>query len=282
MVKASLALSLDDLEARRNDVLARIVERLTGDDRVVAVWLTGSFGRNEDDAWSDYDLHLAIEDEHLDAWWEARASLFHDIAPVAFVQPEMPSNAQDGAHFQLVYFAGPIEVDWNVGRVSQAVMPATSQVLFTRREIPATPPQTLGEDERRDRLQHAADFFWAMTPIAVKYCGRGATSDAVDQIDLMVMSLTTTWRLLRRSDNVFSKNPRMEPELDAILPRLRTSIDPAQCLDQVVALVSVMTDLKPGLDEAGVIWPGLLVEQVGGIVKVARIVIGEGSAASDQ
>jgi hypothetical protein len=29
------------------------------------------------------------------------------------VQPEMKSNAQSGAHFQLVVFDGPLEVDWN-------------------------------------------------------------------------------------------------------------------------------------------------------------------------
>ena len=127
---------------------------------------------------------------HLDAWWLARESLYREIAPPLFMQREKPSNAQEGGRFQLVYFPGPVEVDWNVGPVSMATRPPTSRMLFARQDIPFSPAPSIDADERRERLQQATDFFWAMTPIAVKYAGRGATTDAVDQIELLARGLT--------------------------------------------------------------------------------------------
>ena len=48
---------------QRDDLLARIVGVLGADVRVRSAWLSGSFGRGEADAWSDFDLHVAVEDE---------------------------------------------------------------------------------------------------------------------------------------------------------------------------------------------------------------------------
>jgi predicted nucleotidyltransferase len=280
-MESESARSLIELEARRNDIVTRIVSRLEQDERVIATWLTGSFGRGEDDAWSDLDLHVAVEDAHLDEWWQARESLYAEIAPLVFIQREMPANAQEGGHFQLVYFRGLVEVDWNVGPVSLATMPATSQMLFARQDIPRSEPESMGPDERRDRLQHATEFFWAMSPIAVKYCGRGATTEAVSQIDLLIGAFIEGWHLLHDSANLSSKNPRMEPALSAILPRMGSTIDPARCLEQIVALTEAMRDLRPELETAGVCRPTLLVSEVETMVEIARDVILATSAAAE-
>jgi predicted nucleotidyltransferase len=273
---ARAAQTLGELEASRNDILSRIVRALEQDGRVVAAWLTGSIGRGEDDAWSDLDLHVAIEDAHLDPWWEAREALYRAIAPPVFLQREIPSNAQEGGHFQLVYFPGPVEVDWNVGPVSLATMPGTSKVLFARRDIPVAQPLPMSAGDRRERLQHATDFFWAMTPIAVKYCGRGATTEAVDQIDLLVRAFTEAWWVVHGLANLSSKNPRLEPGLAARLPVQGSTIDPSTSLAQIGALMGQMTDLKPALEAAGARWPEALVSQVESLVNVARDVIRAG------
>ena len=47
----------------------RQAEDLEADARVAAAWLTGSIGRGEDDAWSDLDLHIAVYEQHLRAFW---------------------------------------------------------------------------------------------------------------------------------------------------------------------------------------------------------------------
>lgn len=265
------ARTLDDLGARRDDILARIVDKTSQDKWVVAVWLTGSFGRGEDDAWSDLDLHLAIEDAHLDAWWRARDEYYRAIALPLLILPERTSNAQEGARMQLVSFPGPVEVDWNVGPVGVATRPSTSQMLVARRDIPVARPWSLDPDTRRDRLQWATDYFWAMTPIAVKYVGRGATSRAVDQIKLLATrGLTEVWRGVHASPSLSSPNPRVEPGLAAILPVLDPVIDDSRCLEAIVTAMSAMVVLKPELEAAGVRWPAALVPQVEALVEVAR------------
>ncbi len=172
-----------------------------------------------------------------------------------------------------MYFPGPVEVDWNVGPVSLATRPPTSRMLFAREDIPIATAQPIDIDARRERLQHATDFFWAMTPIAVKYAGRGATSDAVDQIGLLARGLSEAWWVLRGSANLFHQNPLVEPELAAMLPRLGPVIDPARCLEGIVAAMSSMVMLRPELDAAGVRWPSSLVLETEAIVRIARVII---------
>src|SRR3981189_3599993 len=87
---------------QRDDLLARIVGVLDADVRVRSAWLSGSFGRGEADAWSDFDLHVAVEDDGLVGFWAARHDLYAQVGRPVLVQPEMKSNAQPGAHFQLV------------------------------------------------------------------------------------------------------------------------------------------------------------------------------------
>jgi hypothetical protein len=57
-VRAAIA----PLEAGYADTLARMVERVADDDRVRALWLTGSVGRGVADAGSDLDLLVTVTD----------------------------------------------------------------------------------------------------------------------------------------------------------------------------------------------------------------------------
>ena len=95
---------------QRDDLLVRIVGVLDADMRVGSAWLSGSFGRGEADAWSDFDLHVAVEDDELAGFWAARHDLYAQVGRPVLVQPEMRSNALPGGHFQLVVFDGPLEV----------------------------------------------------------------------------------------------------------------------------------------------------------------------------
>jgi hypothetical protein len=49
--------------AAREDLLQRVLRALSADERVIAAWLSGSEGRGEGDAWADYDLHVAIDND---------------------------------------------------------------------------------------------------------------------------------------------------------------------------------------------------------------------------
>jgi len=221
--------------ARERDALLRQVRQvLQTDQRVNAAWLSGSYGRREADEWSDLDLHLAIDDTCVDQFLDERRSLFSRVGWPILVQEDMASNAQTGARFQLVMYSGPIEVDWNIGSVSLAARPLSFQMLAERTEIPIMGPVPLSPDDRRAQAQHHLTFFWAMAPIAIKFCGRGDTRRAVLQIDLLTTAYIALWRLVEQPSGPSPIRHRMnrvlESELDAQIPQLGPTITPESAL----------------------------------------------------
>lgn len=158
--------------ANRRDALIEVIrEHLAQDDRVISAWLHGSIGRGDSDAWSDIDLVVLVEDEHYHEFWVDRQSLFDAIGEPLLRQRPIPGNSiVPGGNFQLVVFAGPVEVDWTVAPASGVSRPANTNLLFQRQPIPIIEPTApvRSESEVRDRIE----FFWAMAPVAVKYAVR--------------------------------------------------------------------------------------------------------------
>ncbi len=271
---------------RRDDLLARIVRTLEADLRIVAAWLSGSFGRGVEDAWSDLDLHLAIEDEALPGFLNDRRSLYRCAGEPILVQREKASNATPAGTFQLVMYPGPIEVDWNVGPVSQATRPPETTVLFARRDIPVEIPAPASPDDRRAQAGAALTFFWAMAPIAVKYAGRGETRRASSQIDLLTGAFIQLWRLVARPDgpdpSAPFQNRATEPELDAILPRLGWTISPDAALDVIEALCAETERLHPALESLGIEPPRALVAELAALAGLAKWAVRQGPAPEQQ
>jgi len=248
----------------REPLLRRIVETLRADERVAAAWLTGSIGRGEDDAWSDLDLHVAIDDQFLTAFWSDRATLYARLGRTVLIQHEMPSNAQSGGHFQLVIFDGPLEVDWNVGPLSLARRAPAHLLLFVRNDVPvADPPPTLSAEDRRARCQQRLVFAWAMAHIAVKYIARGDTRRAVGQMGLVRDAFVDLWRMLETDRvPVNGQNAPIEPALRQLLPPLGPTIDPPACLAALEQLCRQTQHLHPRLSALGVVIPDEMPAQV--------------------
>lgn len=267
-------MNLNDLASIRDAFLARLATILAADARVAAAWLAGSFGRNVEDGWSDLDLHLAIEDDAFPSFWDERDQLYHRLGRPVLVQPEMPSNAQAGGRFQLVIYSGPIETDWNIGPVSQARRPAETRLLLAHRDVPIDLPSPLTVEERRNRGNDAIIFFWAMSPIAVKYAGRGESRRASSQIDLLTGSFMQLWRLVMMTDGpdpfAPEQNRRSEAELDAILPQLDRNITPLLALDVIRALCVEVERLHPALDALGVNVPREMASETRALAGVAQ------------
>jgi predicted nucleotidyltransferase len=193
----------------REPLLRHIVEELRADARVAAAWLTGSIGRGEADAWSDLDLHVAIYDQHLSAFWAGRFALYERVGRPVLVQGDMPSNAQAGGHFQPVIFDGPLEVDWNVGPLSLARRAPAHVLLFAREEVPLVAPPSLSADERRAQSQEPLVFVWAMAPIAFKYIARRQAHRAIRQIGLVCDAFIALCRLVETGSG--TAGDRMPP-----------------------------------------------------------------------
>jgi len=262
---------------QRDDLLARIVGELHADLRVCSAWLTGSFGRAEADVWSDLDLHLAVDDDELAGFWAERSDLYARVGRPVLVQPEMKSNAQPGAHFQLVVFDGPLEVDWNIGPFSQARRPATSHILLQRAEVAVMAPPPLSSTERLVWLDHQLTFFWAMAPIAVKYIGRAQSRRAVGQLGLLTGALVSLWRLLADPNEpdpgLVAVNRPLEPELAQRLPTLGQRIDPLECLAVLRAQCAEVEQLHPALQSLGVAIPSEMPVQVSRLAALAEAVL---------
>jgi predicted nucleotidyltransferase len=273
-------MTLEDYARMRDDLLERIVDVLQADPRVVAAWLSGSFGRAVEDAWSDLDLHVAIEDESLAAFLDERATLYRRVDKPLLVQREMASNAMPGSTFQLVLYPGPIEVDWTIGPESQSSRPPETRIILSRRAIPIEIPALASTDERRSMASDALTFFWAMAPIAIKFVGRGDSRRASSQIDLLSGAFIQLWRLVELpggpDPSAPFQNRATEPGLDAVLPRLEWTITPAAALDVIRTLCDEVERLHPSLEALGILPPRELAREVALLASLAERAIQTG------
>ncbi len=269
--------TLDDYAHKRGVLLERITDVLAADPRVAAVWLSGSFGRNVADAWSDLDLYIAVDDDAFAAFLDERDQFYRRIGDPLLIQREMPSNAQGRSRFQLVIYPGPLEVDWNIGPASDATRPPETTIVFAHRPVPIVIPPSLSTIERREQANDSLIFFWAMAPIAIKYAGRGESRRASSQIDLLTGAFIHLWRLVEMQDGpnpaAEAQNRGTEPELDAILPRLEWGIDPLRALEVIRALCAEAERLHPTLEEMGVSIPKEIARQTIALAVLAASVL---------
>ena len=180
---------------KRDRFFAQLIDRLRGDDRVVAAWLSGPHGRDEEDEWSDYDLHVAVNDGVLPDILNSPERLLKLAGKVLLVQANFPSDSMPGGRFWLVVYEGPVEIDWNIGPASLAARPGASRLLFERTVVPYAAGSPLQPaDELVREAQGAVEFFWAMTPIAIKYAGRGWIGKAVQLTGLLSLAAIRLWR----------------------------------------------------------------------------------------
>ncbi|MCH8052316.1 MAG: nucleotidyltransferase domain-containing protein [Chloroflexi bacterium] len=88
---------------------------LSRDERIVAVWLEGSFAGGSADPWSDVDLHVAVPD----AEWEGAVARRHEIlATVRPILGAVDAKLPWGGHLVSATVAGPVRVDLFLEKLS--------------------------------------------------------------------------------------------------------------------------------------------------------------------
>jgi predicted nucleotidyltransferase len=287
-VKKDSSAALQHLGQERDHLLDRVTQVLEADERVASAWLLGSFGRAEADEWSDLDLHIAVEDEHLPALLDEHQALFARCGRPLLVLGGMPSNSMPGGRFWLVNYAPyMLEIDWNIGPTLEATRPEASLLLFDREDIPTTPPLSPAEEEqRRAEAMEQLTFFWAMAPIAIKYAGRGHTRLAVKQVDLLEEAYVKLWRAVRRPERlqreIFHQNRPLEAALEVRLPRFGPSIDPATALTIIRRFCQEVERLHPTLAELGASVNAEVVKEVAVLADLAEPVAQAGGSTPDR
>ncbi len=280
-------LSLTELGQHRDNVLTRLTSNLAGLSAVRAAWLCGSFGRGEQDEWSDLDLHVALTDESFAGFSENPRPLFELAGDPLLVQAGFPSDSMPGGQFWLVVYRGPVEVDWNIGPVSLACRPLHSMLLFEQQPIPmADSPSPPGAESIASDSQRAIEFFWAMAPIALKYAGRGHTRLAVRQVDLLASAYSRLWRAINNpgalAADAYHQNRPMENQLAVGIPRFATHISAMDTVDVIERFCQLVEAMHEHLAELGVGPPTLIPEEVRRLTSIARTRASLGGSSLDR
>src|SRR5574341_1271036 len=176
--------SLETYRQGREALLTQIIKDLSNNERFVAAWLTGSYGRNDADEVSDLDLTLAVAEPYSELLCarqeqvshqttEERYALFSKFGIPALIH-ENNNNAPEGGTFTFVLYAeSAVMIDWVLVPQIKATRPFQSRLLFEKTAIPIGPapkPEDLEQSKKYVAEQWA--FFWMMTAITIKYAIR--------------------------------------------------------------------------------------------------------------
>ena len=211
--------TLSEYAAAREAQLARLVERLRADGRFVAAWLYGSYGRGEQDAWSDLDVAIVVAEAHAATLcarpWQVgagttreRLALYRWLGEPAFIH-ENHHNALPGGTGAVVYYTDASQVDWFLMPQSQAVRPMPSLVLFDTVGFPPQTPRVETLAERQHRLGERVAFFWMMAAVTVKYMRRGDLVASHTFRSGLHEIVREVERLLAGEAAVYRKGPRV-------------------------------------------------------------------------
>jgi hypothetical protein len=196
--------------ALRADLLRRTVATLEADGRVVAAWLAGSFGRGEEDAYSDLDLVAVVAPPHADSlcarpWRSAGRTTPERLALIRrlggrrtpVVVHDAHANAPAGGTHTNVTFDDATQLDLTLVPLACARRPAESLVLFERVPVLAeAPPAPEPLGQRRELAAQRMALFWIMAMAAAKYRRRGWDASVQSMLVALREHVETVRRLV--------------------------------------------------------------------------------------
>jgi predicted nucleotidyltransferase len=114
----------EGFQANREAVIGELEEFARRDPRVLALWLEGSLADGTDDALSDVDARLSIDDASFDAVWAQRRDLVAQLRPVLVAfDVYFP-----GLHGIECVLEGPVKLDLIFERASSVDTPNRTAV----------------------------------------------------------------------------------------------------------------------------------------------------------
>src|SRR6266508_5746446 len=131
----------------RDDLLTRIVTDLSNDERFVAAWLTGSYGRNDAVEVSDLDLNLVVAQPYSETLCarqnqvspettKERYELFSKFGQLALIHENNNNAPKDGTFTFVLYSGSALMIDWVLMPQINAERPFQSVLLFDKDIIP--------------------------------------------------------------------------------------------------------------------------------------------------
>jgi predicted nucleotidyltransferase len=249
----------------RAQLLDSIISTLRDDERMVAAWLAGSFGRGEADDLSDLDMHLVIDDSYAPVLCRRESMVVGGTIPERLelvssvgrplVIHENHHNAPAGGTFTFVVYEHTAQqVDWTLVPHSGACRPLESVLLFERVTIPACPaPTAPDEDSRNRQLTERLAFFWMMAMPTIKYALRGDDVYFHILLDTLDRTASDIERLMNQEAQVYQRGSKVtlhtsqQRQLDAVrdlcnrvveLQAANGAPSPASIMDTLESLMS--------------------------------------------
>jgi len=156
----------------RESLLAEITESLRNDERFVAAWLAGSYGRGEQTWQSDLDIHVVVADAYSESLcampWPVgahttpeRLALFSEFGTPTIIFDAHGNNFMGGTFTYVVYQESGHNVDWMLIPQGKAHQEHRCHLLFDKVGIPDPPvPEPENLEECMERASEQVGFFW--------------------------------------------------------------------------------------------------------------------------
>jgi predicted nucleotidyltransferase len=199
---------LNAYQKNREALLARIVQTLSEDERILAAWLTGSYASGNADALSDLDLTLVIAPGYSQVLCKRLEQVSAQTAPErlalisAFGTPailhENNNNAPEGGTFTFVLYAqSAVMVDWTLVPQEKAHRSEKAQLLFEKTDIPIHAPDVqLSLEKRIKQASEVQAFFWMMLAVTAKYLIRADQVFVTNWLEELTKMLLQVERLI--------------------------------------------------------------------------------------
>jgi len=156
----------------RESLLTEITESLRSDERFVAAWLAGGYGRGEQIWTSDLDIHVVVADANSEILcampWPSggrttpeRLKLFQQFGTPAIIYDAHGNNQLGGSFTHIVYQESAQNVDWMLTPQQKAHVLPDTLLLFDKVGLataPAEEPET--QEEQSERASMHVSFFW--------------------------------------------------------------------------------------------------------------------------
>jgi hypothetical protein len=174
--------TIQEYASNRSELLEQITQFLQEDNRFVAAWLTGSFGRSDADSVSDLDLTVVVENTFAKelcfrphqvgaTTTKERHALLSQFGQPHIIHENHHNAPPDGTFTFVLYKETGLAIDWvlrpNADKIAR---PALSQLLFDKVNISIELPTSVESLSQRIELAtEQVAFFWMMVTVTIKY-----------------------------------------------------------------------------------------------------------------
>jgi predicted nucleotidyltransferase len=259
---------------RREELLTMIVTDLSNDERFVAAWLTGSYGRNIVDDVSDLDVALVVAEPYSKILCarreqvshqttEERLALFSKFGKPALIH-ENNHNAPENGTFTFVLYSGSaLMIDWVMMPQTNAERPFQSVLLFDKGNIPVSAPPAPEElEESKKTVAEIWAFFWMMTAVTTKYIIRSDlvfVQNWLERLHALIREIErrierVPWEYIYIRGSVSQLQPTRQKQIESIrqlcerMQELKpnvaefTGVELSMPLTEIAALLSLAND----------------------------------------